>query len=245
MTMRDGKAFEDYPRPSLAVDPAVLTVERGRLVTLLWRRANEPSQGAWALPGVFVNEQESLEAAVARALREKVGIAAPQNVHQLLAWNKPDRDPRGWVVTIAYSVLLPESRFGSAALLGTEVDRFVIEVPAAAPRGTPRAVIHAQSGEAVEPAFDHDEILGLMVTKLRDEIWRSDVALEMLPPRFTLRALQEVFEAVLGRRLNKDSFRRRVTQSMDLVVPTGTLEEGVGHRPAELYRAKRSRRSRY
>ena len=102
--------------------------------------------------------------------------------------------------------------------------------------------LHGADGELVQPAFDHDQILGHAVWRLRDQIWRSDIALELLPKKFTLRELQQVFEAVLGHRLNKDSFRRRVTQTMGLVRPTGELEEGVDHRPAELYRARPARR---
>jgi 8-oxo-dGTP diphosphatase len=230
--------LETFPRPSLAVDPAILSVEDGRLVTLLWRRENPPSDGAWALPGVFVNENESLEEAVARGLATKAGITDPVPTHQMLTWNKPGRDPRGWVVTVAYLVPLHASRAASA---NGSTERFVVEVPRR-PAADMAVRLHGPNGELVQPAFDHDQILGHVVWRLRDQIWRSDIALELLPKKFTLRELQQVFEAVLGHRLNKDSFRRRVTQTMGLVRPTGELEEGVDHRPAELYRARPVRR---
>jgi 8-oxo-dGTP diphosphatase len=233
--------LETYPRPSLAVDPAILSVEDGRLVTLLWRRENPPSDGAWALPGVFVNEDESLEEAVARGLATKAGITDRVVTHQMLTWNKPGRDPRGWVVTVAYLVLLHASRLDLAASANGTTGRFVVEVPRR-PAADMAVRLHGPNGELVQPAFDHDQILGHVVWRLRDQIWRSDVALELLPKKFTLRELQQVFEAVLGRPLNKDSFRRRVTQTMGLVRPTGELEEGVDHRPAELYRARPARR---
>src|SRR5919108_5773342 len=231
-----------FPRPSLAVDPAILGVEDGRLITLLWRRENSPNEGAWALPGVFVNEDESLEEAVARGLSTKAGITARVRTHQILTWNKPGRDPRGWVVTVAYLVLLHGSRLSRAAAADGPTERFFVELPSRAGAKKPVRLVRP-SGDLVQPAFDHDQILAHVVSRLRDQIWRSDIALELLPRKFTLRELQEAFEAVLGHRLNKDSFRRRVTQTMDLVRPTGELEEGVGHRPAELFRARSARRS--
>ena len=85
----DLQEFEAFPRPSLAVDPAILGVEDGRLITLLWRRQNPPNRGAWALPGIFVNENESLEEAVARGLSTKAGITDCVPTHQILTWNKP------------------------------------------------------------------------------------------------------------------------------------------------------------
>ena len=233
--------LEAFPRPSLAVDPAILGVEDGRLITLLWRRENPPNEGAWALPGVFVNEDESLEEAVARGLAAKAGITDRVRTHQILTWNNPGRDPRGWVVSVAYLVPLHGPRLSRAAEADGPTERFFVDLPARAATNKPVRLLRS-SGDAVQPAFDHDQILAHVVSRLRDQIWRSDIALELLPRKFTLRELQEVFEAVLGHRLNKDSFRRRVTQTMDLARPTGELEEGVGHRPAELYRARPVRR---
>jgi 8-oxo-dGTP diphosphatase len=233
--------LDAFPRPSLAVDPAILGVEEGRLITVLWRRENPPNEGAWALPGVFVNEDESLEEAVARGLATKVGITDRVRTHQILTWNSPGRDPRGWVVTVAYLVPLHGPRLSRAVEADGPRERFFVDLPPRAAANKPARLLRP-TGDPVQPAFDHDQILAHVVSRLRDQIWRSDIALELLPRKFTLRELQEVFEAVLGHRLNKDSFRRRVTQTMDLVRPTGELEEGVGHRPAELYRARPARR---
>src|SRR5437868_7597459 len=107
MAQRD---FKDYPRPSLAVDPAIMTVQDGRLWTVLWRRQYTPDEESWALPGVFVNEGEELEAAVTRALRKKVNVRNVSHVEQLFTWNKVARDPRGWVVTVAYFALAPHGQ---------------------------------------------------------------------------------------------------------------------------------------
>jgi 8-oxo-dGTP diphosphatase len=95
-------------------------------------------------------------------------------------------------------------------------------------------------GSVIDPAFDHDEILGMAVKRLRGRLDYSPIGFQLLPERFTLMELQTVHETVLGSPVNKDSFRRRMLASGDLEA-TGTRQENVGHRPAQLYRfARRS-----
>src|SRR4051812_28123321 len=102
-----GKALEDYPRPSVAVDTAVLTVgPSGTLDVLLVQRDDKDGYGAWALPGTFLHEGESLEEAVLRSMDQKAGIrgTAPRQLH---VFDAPDRDERGWVLSVAHVVVLP------------------------------------------------------------------------------------------------------------------------------------------
>jgi len=84
-------------------------------------------------------------------------------------------------------------------------------------------------------AFDHASILGTAVRRIRGKVDYAPIGFELLPERFSLRDLRLVHEAILGRELNKDSFRRRILDR-GLVVATGEREQGVGHRPPELYR---------
>lgn len=227
--------FDEYPRPSLAVDPAVLRVVDGRLVTHLWRRTWEPYAGAWALPGVFVAADESLEDAVQRGIRSKVGLE-PRYVQQLFTWNRPGRDVRGWVVTVAYFAIAASKAHLVEPAPATVHDQFFL-APSSEPDQPVRLGIEDSAGGSIELAFDHADILAAVIERLRADIWTTDISLRFLEPEFTLRSLQSVFEAILGRPLNKDSFRRRVVQTQQLVAPTGRLEENVSHRPAELYRA--------
>jgi 8-oxo-dGTP diphosphatase len=89
-------------------------------------------------------------------------------------------------------------------------------------------------------AFDHADILGMAVKRIRGKLDYTPIGFQLLPETFTLRRLQDVHETVLGRSLNKDSFRRRMLAS-GLLESTGERETEVGHRPAELYRfTKRS-----
>jgi len=233
----------DHARPSLAVDPAVLRVADGRLTVYLWRRDREPQAGAWALPGVFVHAGESFEDAVGRAIETKLRLPAPGTpMVQLFAWNKDDRDERGWVVTVAYMVVAPDAPAGHLVEDddGPRAQAFTLE--ASGGTRTPVAVTARDlRGAPVRLAFDHADVLRTVVERLRADLWRTDVALRFLPDRFTLRALQSVYEAILGETVNKDSFRRRVVQTLELVAPTGDREANVDHRPAELYRAADAR----
>jgi 8-oxo-dGTP diphosphatase len=227
------RGLEEYPRPSLAVDPALLTVEGDQLWAVLWRRQHPPQKGSWGLPGVFVNESEHLESAVRRALREKTNVPRVTHLEQLFTWNKPGRDPRGWVVTVAYFALLSHEAV-HAAVAGKD-DVALFRVWAHGDDNGSTGPVVAADGRPVRLAFDHADIIRLVVTRLRERLWHTSVALALLPDRFTLREMQLVYEAILGQTLNKDSFRRRVTKTQNIVRPTGDLQEGVDHRPAELF----------
>jgi 8-oxo-dGTP diphosphatase len=108
-----------------------------------------------------------------------------------------------------------------------------LDVPWRGERGGP--VTARAAGEELTLAFDHAEILGLSVKRLRGKLGYAPVGYELLPPNFTLRQLQDIHEAILGRALNKDSFRRQMLAGGQLR-PTGRREAGVAYRPAELYR---------
>lgn len=238
--MSTKRKFEDFPRPSLAVDPAVLTVKDGELHCLLWKRSAEPDAGRWALPGVFVQQNEGLEDAVGRAVLAKLGLDSVPAVEQLLTWNVPGRDVRGWVVTVAYYALVPFRLADEAASRRPDVALFRMEVLPNFDDGDKPVLLRDAENRLETPAFDHQAILGAVLRRIRRSLWSSCLALELLPPTFTLRELQGVYEAILGRSLNKDSFRRRVVKTQGLVAPVGVLEEDVDHRPAELYEATRT-----
>lgn len=232
----DPSAFE---RPSVTVDVVLLAPAEGGLRTILVRRDEHPFLGCWALPGGFIRLEESFEAAAARILKTKTGLAKPY-LEQLYTFGEPRRDPRTRVITVAYSALVDARRFQGADLAagGTTVAR--LEVPWKHAEGGPVRALDG-SGKPLPLAFDHASILGMAVQRLRGKLDYSLLAFELLPPLFTLYELQKVHEAVLGRRLNKDSFRRRLLATGDLAA-TGRLQEDVGHRPAELYRWLKTKR---
>ncbi len=196
--------MEDYDpgafdRPSVTVDLVLMSVVDGAPAVLLHRRDAAPFAGRWALPGGFVAIEESLDAAARRVLADKARMGDAY-LEQLYTFGAVDRDPRMRIVSVAYFALLPAGRFAAGdglalARVGTGVD------------GRAVATI---AGEPVALAFDHDAMLDLAMRRLRGKLDWSPVAYALLPERFTLRALQDVHEAILGRPLNKPAFRRRL-----------------------------------
>ena len=224
-----------YPRPSLAVDVALLTVAEKAVHALLVRRGRQPHRGRWALPGGFVRPGESPEDTVTRVLRAKAGLEDVYTA-QLATLGAPDRDPRGWVVSVAHYALVPADRLLSGLAAGGDVVLARLALHDEGPDDG-RASASGSGGE-LALAFDHAEILGRAIERIRGRLWYAPDALELMPAEFTLLDLQEAYEAILGRRTDKNSFRRRILAS-GLVARVGRRREGLPVRPAELYRFER------
>jgi len=234
-----GYDASQFARPSVSVDVALLTVDEGALRTLLLRRTAPPYRGRWSLPGGFVRIDESLDAAARRVLLEKTGIRRVF-LEQLFTFGAPKRDPRTRVITVAYFALVDTARLMRE--LGTDASRALTLATLDVPwEGETGGAVEALDAERVLPlAFDHGEILGTAVKRVRGKLDYTPIGFQLLAERFTLAELQRVHETVLGRPLNKDSFRRRMLASGQLKA-TGEQREGVDHRPPELYRfARRS-----
>jgi 8-oxo-dGTP diphosphatase len=181
---------------------------------------------------------EPLDEAAARALAAKSGLEG-LFVEQLYTFGDPGRDPRTRVISVAYYALVDFARFAQAVAGSTDVAVGRISVPWEGETGGPVEVL-SESGGPLALAFDHAEILGTAVKRLRGKLDYTPVGFQLLPPSFTLLELQRVHETVLGRPLNKDSFRRRMLAS-GMLEATGERQEDVDHRPAERYRfARRS-----
>ena len=211
------KRLHDYPRPTVAVDTALLTWEptRGLVVVQMWRDDIEK----WALPGTFVRAGETLAVAVERCLREKLGVEGirPRQLH---VFDDPHRDDRDWVISVAHvAVVRPEQLH----TLGSGV------------AGQTRLSPVDRPGEL---AWDHPDIVRLAKNDVRERYATDADPDRLLGPRFTLRELREVHEAVAGEDLGRDRFRRAME---DKVERTGSLEEHTGARgrPAELFRRAR------
>lgn len=209
-----GLSLEDYPRPSVAVDTAVLSVERGELCVLLVLAPDAEPSIAWRLPGTFLHAGETLADAVARSLRDKAGVTGlrPQQLH---VFDDPHRDDRGWVLSVAHFDVVRADRVPSRA--GQRL------VPAA---------------QVPDLPFDHAAIISFAVGAVRDRYLTAPDPYGLVDAAepdgsFTLRELRLVHEAVAGRRLPPDSFRRTMR---GLLVETGRTSIGRRGKPAELYR---------
>lgn len=222
--MADTATEQAADRPLVSVDVVLFTlggpVRQGRpgLQVLLRQRDRPPFHGCWSLPGCFVDVSESLEVAAHRAIRH-LTTARGIYLEQLYTFGEPDRDPRGRVITIAYYALVRADQ---------------LRVPVA-PAGAETLGIAWFPADALPPlAFDHDYIIGYARWRLRNKIEYTDIAFQVLPDRFSLTHLRQVYEAVLGETLDKRNFNRKVLSS-GLLVETGAVQGGQAHRPARLY----------
>jgi 8-oxo-dGTP diphosphatase len=214
----------EYPRPPVSVDVVILALHDGRLQVLLMKRGAEPFHGAWALPGGYVHpaEDADLEAAARRILRDKAGIETPY-VEQLQGFGNARRDPRGWSATFAYFALIASKNL-------------VLKQGANAEKVAWWEI----NGHRVRTAlaFDHADILATAVTRLRNKVQYTSLPVHLLPAKFTLPDLQQVYEQILDRRIDKSAFRKRIAEA-DFLEPVPGEKRPASNRPAQMYRIKR------
>lgn len=205
-----------YPRPALTVDIVIFSIITNQLHVLLIKRAHDPFENYWALPGGFVELDEGLEEAALRELKEETGISHAY-LEQLYTYGDPFRDPRGRVISIAYYALIPHNevdsvRSGSDA---SEANWFRIS-------------------HLPDLAFDHQEIISYAIRRLKYKLEYTAVGFELLPELFTLSEIQLTYEMILEEKLDKRNFRRRMLKS-GIIESTSQMRTREG-RPAMLYR---------
>jgi len=213
----------EWPRPAVTVDIALFTVSGAlndlRLQVLLIERDDEPFAGEWALPGGFVRENEDLEAAALRELEEESGVSWSA-LEQVETVGTPGRDTRGHIITVVYVGLTPG-------------DRHQLQ-----PRGDARQARWwdvSSSTPLPSLAFDHTLLLDRALKHLRRRLGEVPLVAWLLPETFTLSEMQALTETILGRKLDRRNFRRKI-QELGLVTPVdGTRRQG-SHRPAQLHR---------
>ena len=224
------RTLADYPRPSVAVDTAVLVVrvQAAELGVLQHRRPDGGAHGGeWALPGTFLHEGETLADAVLRSLAEKVGLRGtrPQQLH---VFDAPGRDDRGWVLSVAHVVLL----------LADQVD------PVLASRPDDVRVVPAEA--VVGLPWDHDDIVRRAVDRVRRDYAVQPDPQHLLGAEFTLKRLRALHDAIAPQpgpgetRPSMDTFRRYMV-GKKLIEPSGGRARAdqrahVMGKPAELYR---------
>ncbi len=224
------------PRPShteltVAVDLAILTVVDGSLRVHLVKRPDAHVAG-WAMPGGFVHAEQSLDDTVHRILAEKTGIRSAR-FEQLATYGAVDRDPRRRVISVAYLALCPDEVLMRATEGRTDAQLAGIQTDWQGLDGGPAKAFDA-AGKQLNLAFDHAEILGDLVKRLRGKLDYSTIAFGLLPRRFTLLDVQIVHEAILGQSRPKPAFRRKLL-ARGVIRPTGKFTTTGAHRPAELF----------
>lgn len=162
-----------YEKPSVTIDHAIFYYDKKetQVKTLLIKRKNHPSKDCWALPGGFVNPDESLEEAVCREVLEEVGLTIEPNLPvQLKTFSVPGRDPRGWVISTLFFTLLPQKEKPVANDDAKEAKWFNNKVLLQSEDGT-TLTVHLDDTIEKESqlAFDHEEMLKTVIQKiLRD-----------------------------------------------------------------------------
>lgn len=202
--------------PAVAVDVAVSTVLDGTLRVLLVRAPHGPFTGWWALPGGRIGAHESLDEAAHRELATRTGLRDVY-LEQLYTFGSPERDPHGRVVSVAYVALIPDG------------GRF-----RAGPPGSPDPDVVWQAVTDLPPlAYDHAAVVESAVARLRAKLAYTNLVYTLLPRAFTLGELQAMYEAILGRPLDRRNFRKKLLAT-GLLRPLGRVRRGA-HRPAALY----------
>ena len=225
-----------FPPFAVAVDLAIFTIRAGLLAVLLVQRSDHPYQGYWALPGGFVQADESTDVAARRELAEETGVSAfGGHLEQLRTYSEPGRDPRMRVVSVAHVALapdLPDVRPGgdAAAARWWPVEDLGLDDGSGYPG----------SGDGLPLAFDHARILADARDRVRAKLEYTTLAAAFTEEPFTLADLRRVYAAVWGSAPDLANFRRKVLGTEGFVVEAQrspvAAAGAVGGRPPLLYR---------
>lgn len=201
----------------VAADAAIFSVIDGELKVLLIRMVRPKAYGGlWALPGGLLADDETGEEAVRRILSVHCGVSGA-HVEQLATFDDPKRDVRCRVVSIAYMALMPAPK----------------DAPVASAKYSDASWLPV--AKLPHLAYDHDLILRTAVERLRDKLTWSNLAWSLLPKEFTLTELQGLYEMILGKKIDKRNFRKKIL-SVGVLKETGRRRSDRAHRPAALYR---------
>ena len=200
--------------PRVAVDAVLFTITERVLKTLLVKIKRGPFAGKWAFPGGLVQVGESLDAAAYRELYEKTGVQ-DLYLEQLYTFGNVSRDPTTHTVAVAYFALVPP---GEPALTQGEKYADISWFPVQA---------------LPELAYDHNAMAAYALQRLRAKLSYTNIVYSLLPREFTLGELQEIYEVILHKQLDRRNFRRKIL-TLGLLKPLQKVRHGA-HRPATLF----------
>lgn len=206
--------YSDIPKFHVAVDCMIFSVISGRLQLLLVERNFEPEKGKWSLIGGFVTENESVDAAARRVLRHLTGIDDAY-IQQIGTFGEINRDPGARVISVAYFALV-------------DIEKIKI-------RRSTGKVEWVDIEKLPELVFDHPKMIQQALSEMREKILNEALAFNLLPEFFTLTQLQSLVESVMGRKLDKRNFRKRVMELPGLIA-TELIDKENSKRGAKLYK---------
>jgi 8-oxo-dGTP diphosphatase len=207
--------FQELMQFGLSVDCVIFGFQKGKLKVLLIKRGAEPYKDEWALPGDLVSPEEDLDHSANRILKHLTGL---ENIfiEQFHTFGTVERHPVGRVVTVGYFALVSSDIYEPVAShWASDIGWFEID-------------------KVKSLAFDHEAIFASAVKALQSKVRTEPIGLELLPEKFTLRDLQELYEAILSKSLDKPNFRKKMISSR-LLTPLKEVEKNVAYRPAKMY----------
>lgn len=258
--------MDDYERPSVTTDVVAFMIRseesdnykrnsENKLSILLVKRGRHPFKDCWALPGGFLQSDETIEECAVREITEETNVT-PVSLMPVAVFSEPGRDPRGWIISNAYACIISEESVrqtgGDDASdaqwfdVWFEQDKdgdYRLDLQYA------QTQLHAVLTEeetrfgrtsftikdSGNLAFDHARIIATALTALREGAKNVETVFDFLPEKFTLTAMQKVQETIMNISILPANFRRKIK---DFVVETDEFTQGAGHRPAKLYRRK-------
>ena len=211
-----GELVETRVMSSITIDCVVFGFEQGSLEILLVKHGKGIRKGEWGLPGGWIKEDEGIDSAAHRLLRELTGL---DNIYleQLKAFGDPERFPVGRVITIGYNALIKREDYNvKAGFTASEARWFKIK-------------------EIPDLIYDHNEILDYSLKRLRRRVRQAPIGFNLLPEKFTLLQLMQLYEEILDIEMDKPNFRRKILR-MKLLVDLNEKQKDVSHRAAKLYK---------
>lgn len=178
-----------YPHPSVTTDCVIFGFDGTKLQVLLVERGIDPYKGMWAFPGGFVKMDESCEEGALRELQEETGLTGAY-IEQFHTFSDPNRDPRERVITVAFYALVRKQDV-KGGVDAVRAEWFALD-------------------QIPQLAFDHDSILRKAMKSLRERIHFEPIGFELLPEKFTLKELQNLYEAILDVRFDRSNFAKKM-----------------------------------
>lgn len=257
-------SIEKYERPSVTTDIAVFALRyeenenyrqnsSKKLSVLLVKRGEYPYKGMWALPGGFLRKGETVEECAVREIFEETSIK-PLSLIPAGVFSKPNRDPRGWIISNAFASVIgkternpkagddeADAQWFDVTFEKTDESTYCLKLvyedmellSVLRKRKTSLGRIFFEADERSILAFDHAEIIASSLTEMRQRAKNFDIIFDFLPDKFTLTELQSVQEAIMNISVTPANFRRKI---LGYVSETDEYTQGDGHRPARLYK---------
>ncbi len=205
---------ENINKIALSVDCVIFGFDENKLKVLLIKSDLKKYLGKWSLLGDLVFPNEDIEAAAYRILKQRTGLNDVY-LEQVHTFGKVNRHPAGRVVTVAYYSLI-NVQHHKLNILDNEIHWHDVNVVA-------------------DLAFDHQEIFDTCLRQLQKRVQEHPLGFNLLPKKFSLRELQNLYEAILNIKMDRRNFRKKFF-AMDFLVDMREMEQDVPHRPGKLYR---------